>query len=280
MERIFLSILIQNEAIKVIDFHVHTFPDKIAEKAVSKLEKISGLTPATNGTLGDTIRKLEQNHVDHAVLLNIATTPSQQSTINQCAQKINDTLSDKFSAFGSVHFLNKDALNELMHIKERGIKGIKLHPDYQEFEIDDARLFPIYEKCCELELPIVFHAGWDCYSPDFIHAKPIASRRVIDMFPKLQVVLAHMGGIYCWDDVEKYLIGQNVYLDTSMCCTYAEKSQIERMIKNHDENRILFGTDCPWGTYSQNFDYLKSMNLSLSHLRKIFHQNAETLLKL
>lgn len=275
-----MSIEIDGNITKLIDFHVHTFPDKIAEKAVGKLQKISGLTPITDGTISDTINKMQQFNIDRSVILNIATAPSQQESINNCAAKINHDYGDKLTAFGSVHFENPDCLAELERIKSLGIKGVKLHPDYQGFMIDDKRLYPIYDKCAELNLPIVFHAGYDCYSPELVHAMPCASRKVIDMFPDLVVILAHFGGLMHWDDVEKYLIGQNVYLDTSMCRSFSTPEQFSRMVANHDENKILFGSDCPWENPLSDAMYIASMDLSYAKKQKIFSQNAKLLLGL
>lgn len=273
-----VSVTYQGCQYEIIDSHVHTFPDKIAEGAVGKLQKISGITPATNGTVTDTLRVMQENHVDHGILLNIATLPKQQTSINNCAKEINDSMGERFTAFGSVHFLAEDALTELERIKAMGISGIKLHPDYQDFLIDDERLFPIYEKCAALSLPIVFHAGWDCYSPDLIHAPPAASRRVLDTFPKLTMVLAHFGGLRLWDEVEASLIGQNVWLDTAMCATFGEAKQIERLIKLHDPDKILLGSDCPWEHPARSVEFILGMDLSEELKRKILSENARRLL--
>ena len=67
----------------------------------------------------------------------------------------------KRQGFGSVHPSHPDALKELERIHALGIKGIKFHPDYQYFFVDEERMFPIYEKCGKLGLIVVFHAGWD-----------------------------------------------------------------------------------------------------------------------
>ena len=96
---------------------------------------------------------------------------------------------------GSVHPDNPDALNELQRIKDLSIKAIKLHPDYQGFFIDEEKLFPIYQMCSDLDLPIVFHSGWDCYSPQLVHAMPEASAKIAKKFPRLKMVLAHFGGL-------------------------------------------------------------------------------------
>jgi predicted TIM-barrel fold metal-dependent hydrolase len=275
-----LAIHYKGMTIEVIDFHTHTFPDKIAEKTIHKLESISKLTTVTNGTLDDMLVKSQANGVDKSVVLNIATLPTQQTTINNCAYDTNQLHKNSIISFGSVHFLAEDALQELDRIKELDLKGIKLHPDYQGFMIDDKRLFPIYEKCAELGLIIVFHSGWDFYSPNLIHASPIASRNVIQQFPNLKIVLAHFGGIHCWDEVERYLVGENVYFDTSMCYTFVKNEQMERMIKNHDGNKILLGSDCPWENPKDSINFILSLNISDLEKEKILGLNAKALLNI
>lgn len=274
-----MSVLLNGKRIEVIDAHVHTFPDTVAPAAVGKLEKISGLTPSTDGTVAQTLAKMEECGVDRAVFLNIATSPKQQTTINNCAAQLSRELAGRVTSFGSVHVLAEDALDELQRIKSLGLRGIKLHPDYQGFLIDDERLYPIYDACAELDLPIVFHSGWDCYSPELIHAPPQASRRVLDHFPKLKMVLAHFGGLKLWDDVEEYLVGQNVWFDTAMCATYADPAQIERMILRHGPDKVFLGSDCPWENPARSIEFLLSLNLSDAAKEAILSANLKAFLR-
>lgn len=266
-----MAIIYKEEEMKVIDAHVHTFPDKIAPKAVGKLQRISGITPATDGTQSDTKRVMAESRVDHSILLNIATSPGQEATINACAVK---TCEEKaFTALGSVHFLSEDVESILKEAKAAGLVGIKLHPDYQGFMIDDPRVFPVYEVCASLDLPVVFHAGWDCYSPDLIHATPDRSAAVMKAFPKLKMVLAHFGGMKCWDAVEEYLIGKNVWLDTAMCASYADPVKMRRMMLKHNPQQILFGSDCPWENPAESISFLCNMDLPAHMVRSILSEN-------
>ena len=114
---------------------------------VGKLARISGISPYTDGTFAQTQQCMEKSGIDHAVLLNIATAPGQEHTINACASEINRQ--PDFTALGSIHFLSENPVKEVHRIKELGLCGVKLHPDYQGFMIDDERLFPIYEACAE-----------------------------------------------------------------------------------------------------------------------------------
>lgn len=274
----------------IIDFHVHAFSEKIVERAMEQLVKtLTKATkylpetaknePCTDGTLGDLIAKMDKYSIDKGVLLPIATKPSQQRVVNDWAK---ESESDRILPFGSVHPDAEDALNELERIKKMGLYGVKLHPDYQEFMVDEERLFPIYEKCIELNLPILFHAGFDPISPEKVHAMPDAFARIMDRFPDITMVLAHFGGMLKWDMVEEYLIGRkgNLYFDISTVTCYLSDKQAERMIKKHGSERILFATDMPWDCPQNIISLVERLNLSDEDRENIFYSNAQRLLKL
>lgn len=272
-----MSIILNNKKIPVFDFHTHTFPDKIAEKALSNLRTISGIIPCTDGTIKSTKDLFKELNIDYFLNLNIATSKTQENTINNNVIKLNSE-NEKIISFGSVHYLSNNAVSQLEYLKKHGVKGVKLHPDYQGFMIDDERLFPIYEKCTELGLIVVFHCGWDCYSPDLVHAPANLSLKVHKMFPNMKMVLAHFGGLMRWNEAEQYLIGEEIYFDTAMCASNMEKSQIERMILNHDDNKILFGSDCPWENPKKSLEFILSLNIPDNVKEKILYKNAFSLL--
>ncbi len=263
----------------VIDFHVHAFDERIAEKAISKLEETSDFMAFNRGTIKETIECFDEWGVDKGVLLTIATKPSQQKTINDWAL---NQASDRIIPFGSIHPDAEDVFEELERIKSMGLKGIKFHPDYQEFFIDDEKMLPIYKKCAELGLIVVFHAGYDPLSPDIIHALPEASAKVFKAVPNMTMVLAHLGGMYHFDDVEKYLVGLegNLYFDTAYINNNIDKSQLERIINNHGADRILLASDSPWHEASGEIALVKSLGISDEDKELILHKNAERLLGL
>jgi predicted TIM-barrel fold metal-dependent hydrolase len=270
-----------------IDFHLHAFADKIAERAIGELQKNlreGGLddTAYSNGTMSDTISYYEK-HDYCGVLMPIATKPSQMRVCNDWAAEKNDK--KRFWSYGSIYPKTTSAeelaavLSELERIKALGLFGIKLHPDYQTFYPDDESIFPIYEKCSELSLPIMFHAGFDPISPNLTHATPDRLLRVIETFPKLTAIFAHMGGEDHWDEVEELLCGKNCYIDTSYCAENMESSQMERMIKKHGSKRVLFGSDFPWKDPVVIVNKINSLKLTEDELEDIFNKNALELLK-
>lgn len=263
----------------VIDFHIHAFDDAIAQRAIEKLEITSDMKAFTDGTISDTIKHFDKWGVDKGVLLPIATKPSQQVTINNwaIAQK-----SERIIPFGSVHPEAEDVFEELERIKSLGLFGVKFHPDYQNFIIDEDRMIPIYKKCAELDLPVIFHAGFDPLSPDYIHAMPENSARAFKAVPEMTMILAHLGGMYHWDEVEKYLVGLdgNLYFDTAVIAGECEKEQLERIIRNHGANRILLASDCPWHESTSEIEMIKNLDISEKDKELILHKNAEKILGL
>lgn len=261
----------------IIDFHVHAFADKIAEKAVSKLAEVSGFKPCTNGTISGLLSKMDEAGIDKSVVLPIATKPSQQTVINDWAKSI---MNDRIYSFGSVHPDAEDALQEIHRIKELGLYGIKLHPDYQDFYVDDPKMYPIYSECVKCGLPITFHAGYDPISPHITHGMPDAFSRVFDEFPDLKVILAHLGGMLQWNLVEKYIAGRydNVYLDIAAVADYITNEQALKLIRTHGADKILFASDIPWASPADLLNFINSLHLDYDEKLSILYKNAENLL--
>jgi len=260
----------------LIDFHIHAFNPKIAQRAVEGLQKASGIKPYTYGLIEETLSRFDEWGVDKGVLLPIATKPSQQKIINNwCAQQNHD----RIYSFGSIHPDAEDALEELERIKALGLYGVKLHPDYQNFMVDDELLDPIYDKLEKLDLPVVFHAGYDFVSPRLIHCPPERAENLIKRHKGLKIILAHLGGNDCWQQVYQVLagIGGEVYLDTAFT-GYCENNLMEKIINKHGSERILFASDCPWESPRFLADKIDSLHISDDAKENIFSRNALRLL--
>jgi len=264
----------------VIDFHTHAFNDKIAEKAIAKLEIVSNQKAYSNGKI-DAIDEIAKSGViDKAVLLPVATKPTQQTIINDWAKEMGDKY-ENIIPFGSVHPFAEDVFEELQRIKEMGLYGVKLHPDYQEFFIDDEKVFKVYEKCAELSLPVIFHAGWDPLSPDIVHAPPKASRKAHDAVPQMTMILAHMGGMKHWEEVLEYIAGlENIYLDTAYTVNFMPTDIFREIVLKHGADKILFGSDFPWHKSNMEKEFIESLDFSDEDKKKILGENARKLLGL
>lgn len=260
-----------------IDFHVHAFADKIAPRTIASLAACAQTEPYTNGTLADTEDAMRRWGVDGIVLLSIATKPSQHLVCNNWAASVK---SDRIFPFGSIHPDGEDVFAELERIKALGLYGIKLHPDYQHFYVDEPRMLPIYRKCAELGLPIIFHAGFDPVSPSDVHCTPDRAAAILEKCPETTMILAHLGGNEMWDEVWEKLAGRfgNLWMDTALAGSFIGEEQLARIIEKHGADRILLASDCPWDSTGKTIEKIRRLGLSAEDEQKIFSGNAIRLL--
>lgn len=259
----------------VIDFHTHCFPEKIAQNAIGKLSFASGgLLPSGDGTLSSLRKVMQEGGVDKFVVNNIATNAKQQKNVNDFAISINggDVIS-----FGSVYPDAPDALYELERIAAAGLRGVKLHPDYQSFFVDDEKMKPIYKKISSLGLVTTFHAGRDLGYHAPFHCTPERLRRALSWFDS-PVVAAHWGGAYMSQEVIRKLCGLPVYFDLSFGYGVIPRYDALKMIEKHGTDRLLFGTDCPWHTPELERRTIETLGLSDTEKQAIYGGNAEKLL--
>lgn len=259
----------------IIDFHTHAFPDRIAHSAMEKLSFASGgLIPQTDGTLSGLHAVMQLDSINKSVLLGIATNEKQQQSVNDFVTACE---SDKIIPFGSVYPHSEHALDELERIKSLGLKGIKFHPEYQQFFVDDEKMKPLYKKASQLGLIILFHAGEDMGYPAPYHATPERLRTAAKWIDS-PMVCAHWGSANMGEDVLKYLCDIPVYFDTAFGYAAMPKDRAQRIIDKKGTDLILFGSDCPWHAPSWDVGMIETLDLSQSDKEKIYHLNAEKLL--
>lgn len=263
----------------IIDFHTHCFPDKIAEKALPVLKQRSGIThPFHDGTVSGLLELAKNSGIDYSVVLNIATNPHQQSKVNDFAISLNET--DGIIPFGSVHPDSDNALNELERLKANGIKGVKLHPDYQGFFVNDKKMLPIYEKIASLGMITLFHCGFDIGYPEPVHCTAQALAEVLPVFDGSPVVAAHFGGIWSLPETRKHLAGKNVYLDTAYGYGTITPRYAKEIIDIHGVDKILFASDAPWNAPWQDIELVRCFGLSEDEEKAVLGENARKLLGL
>ncbi len=261
----------------IIDFHIHAFPDGLAQKTIPLLAERSHLTPNSDGTVDMTIAKMRASGVDKAVMQNIATNPRQMEKVNDFAVFCNER--EELIAFGSVH-PEADYEKELDRLQDAGIRGIKLHPDYQGFFIDAPGMQKVYEAILKRGFVLLFHAGVDIGLPEPVHASAEAISHTLGLFSGEKVVFAHMGGYLMYEQTMDKLIGRDVYIDTSFSFGRADGELLHTMIKSHKPDKILFATDFPWGDFAEEIGHIKALDIPETLRENIYHKNAETLLRL
>jgi len=260
----------------IIDFHTHAFPDKIASKAMDKLSHDSGgLDPQTDGTVESLKKEMKKDGVDASVVLSIATNPKQQTNVNNFAAEINNE--ENIFAFGSVHPDADDALCELERIKELGLKGVKFHPEYQNFFVDDEKMKPIYKKISSLGLVTVFHSGYDYGYPPPYHCMPQNILGALRWFDS-PVVAAHWGGVSCGLEVVEKLCGKDIWFDLSFGYDTMPRPVAQMIVDKHTPDRLLFASDAPWHRPKWEMRLINTLDISDSDREKIYYKNALKLL--
>lgn len=264
----------------IIDFHTHVFPDDIADNAVSKLARSAHITPCNDGTLKSLLSAMQKSGVDLSVILPVMTHPKQFRRINEVAAEYNRSYSGRVLSFGGIH-PDCDSIEECFRILvDLGFRGIKLHPDYQQVMFNDARYKKIIELACENDMIISVHAGYDLSMGYPAHCSPTMALEILRELNPPKLVLAHCGGFDQWNDVERLLVGQEVYLDLAYTLGFIPEEQLVRIIRHHGADRILFATDNPWQDQANVIRRIQALPIPASDKQKILGDNAEDLLGL
>lgn len=279
----------------IIDIHTHTFPNKLAAATLDKLSSMSHTTPFIDGTVQGLARSMEKAGIHRSVVLPVATSPKQVIHINDASARLNDQAEETgIASFGCIHPDFEDWKAELARVASLGMKGIKIHPVYQGVDLDDPRYLRILDRAGELGLIVVTHAGQDVGYPGRISCSPAMARNALRQTGPLPLILAHMGGWRDWDQVEEFLADTPALLDTSFSLGaltplndgYYHPSdlplmapeQFVRMVRCFGAERILFGSDSPWGDQSADVARLRSLPLTEKEREAILGGNARRLL--
>ena len=278
----------------IIDFHTHTFPNKIAEKAVQKLSDACHTVPFTNGTAAELTASMKDAGIAMSVVLPVATNPEKVSAINDVSAELNGK--DGLLHFGCMHPTCPDWHSELGRIAALGLKGIKLHPIYQDVDFDDIRYLRILDRAAELGLIVVTHSGEDIGFPGVVRYSPQMVANALKQVGDVTLVLAHMGGWRNWQEAEALLSGSCVYIDTSFSLGtltptspdyYTERqlrlldeSEFVRIVRSFGSEKVLFGTDSPWTMQKSSAEAFTALPLTEKEKQEILYGNAARLLKL
>jgi len=281
----------------VIDFHAHTFPDKIAIAAVQKLAGMSHTKAFADGTVTGLAASMAANGIDASLILPVATSERQVVHVNDASARINEEWRDRgILSFAAMHPDFADWKNELSRVARMGMKGVKIHPIYQNVDLDDIRYLRILDRCGELGLMVLTHAGRDIGYPDRDNCTPRMTYNALKQVGPITLILAHMGGWRHWDEVEELLVDTGVYLDTSYCLGrmvttadgyYTEDvmnlmrhEQFIRMVRSFGKERILYGSDSPWFSQNKGRDRILEVPLTPEEHAAILGGNAQRLLGL
>jgi predicted TIM-barrel fold metal-dependent hydrolase len=258
----------------IFDSHVHIFPDAIAARVVAELGAKAGITAPGDGPRTGLLEQLRRAGIDGALNCPIATRPEQVAGINAKAVAGNRW---PLLSLGTVHPDTPDPEQVLEALRAGGVAGIKLHPEYQAFDLDEPRLAATWRACERLGLVVVMHAGEDIGFEPPCHASPAAIRALLSTYPRLKLVAAHFGGWRQWDEVRRHLLGAPVWFDLAFTFGYLPDAEVVEMIRRHGVERVLFGSDAPWSDPALGLAALRRLPFTPAERDAILWDNAAAL---
>lgn len=263
----------------LVDFHTHAFADALAPRAIEALSRGSCLRPAGSGTVADLLASMDAAGVDMSVVCPIATKPAQFEGILRWALAVREAHGGRLVPLASVHPDDPDATAHVDAAAGAGFPGLKFHPYYQGFAVDEPRMLPLYRRMAERGLFAVFHSGYDIGFPFVPLSSPERLARVLDAVPDLRVVATHFGGWLDWENARRFLFGRDVWIETSLALAELTPAVARAMALSHRPDRLLFGTDSPWRAPAAELARWRALDFPPGLLRTVFSGNALALLR-
>jgi len=260
---------------RIIDVHTHVWPDALAPYAVSAVGSQGHIAAHYDGTVAGLTAAMDRAGVKTSVVLPVATKAAQVRTINDWAATLR--IDPRIVPFGAMHPDLEDAADEIARMRSLGLTGFKMHPEYQSFGPLDPHLEPIYAAAVDHGMTLLFHAGGDV-AFDTVRGTPEVFAELLDAWPDLHVVLAHMGGFRQWHAVSGRLAGRDVYFDTAYTLGHLPDDEFVALAREHGCSRVLFGSDGPWTDVAQQLEHLRRLPFTDEEFEAILWRNAERML--
>ena len=257
----------------IADSHSHIFPQKIAEKASKSIGDFYD-TENKNPSAAPEIllEKDKAAGISKILVCSSAVVAHQVEGINSFISE-QCQLHPEFLGLGTLHPDYENYSEELDRIVSLGLHGLKFHPDFQHFDIDDPRMDKIYEKASKLGLVILFHMGDDRTD----YSSPLRLARVVDKYPDLKVIAAHFGGYRAWDKVKNIRKSENVFFDTSSSLEFLPKETALDLIDHFGYKQFMFGVDFPMWDPKEELEKYFSLGLSEEINQAILAENFKRL---
>ena len=260
---------------KIIDSHTHIYPEAIAGKAAASIRDFYSLgDEEIEGSLAELLRRGTAAGIDSFMVLPVGMKPAQVHSVNSFILERMEK-EPRVTGLGTVHAAMEDLEEEVQWILDSPLRGIKLHPDFQRFPIDDPRLFPVYEML-RGKKPIMFHTGDPRY--DFSH--PARVRRVLELFPGLQTIAAHFGGYSVYEEAYEALRDTDCVFDVSSSLMFLPEGMAERYIDGYGAERMMFGSDFPLWDPGVEVRRFLGLKLTQQQREQIAHKTAERVFSL
>lgn len=281
----------------VVDFHSHNFPAALAPRALAvmcaKLTEMNAagfgeLRPVGDGTVATQLRDMDRAGVDVCVNCPVCTRPENFDAILRRALAVRGGAEGAAAAtrivqLGSAHPDDPDFRRHLALLRENGISGIKIHPNYQGIDLADPRVVPFFEALRDEGLFVISHCGFD---PGYIGAPSVAGpaeiAKLLAAVPGLRFVAGHLGG-ECGNPAratDLLLPFPDCWIDTATMCHHDGHAEARRVVREWPADRMVFGTDYFWRDQAHLMRWVRELRPDPVEQERIFHGNARRLLGL
>ena len=252
----------------IIDIHTHIYPVALARRAME-----------VTGHENDDFKKLpirenllarmREAGVDLSVNLPVVSKPQNQGEVNRFAK---ESARKNIIPFGGLHPDCANVIEELEKLKDMEMAGIKFHPPFQKVNLEDPKYGEMWRKINELGFPVLIHMGtarivrpYDLY--------PSGIRKILKSAPDIPIIMAHMGSFCMMKNPDEDLenLPENVFIDTAM--------EFEEIIRRFGTNRVLYGSDFPYGTQKAAIARIKDSSFTDSEKEDMLWRNAAKILK-
>lgn len=258
----------------IIDAHCHVWPDHIAAQVLAG--RPSGLDPRFDGTLTGLIATMDDAGVDMGLALGVA---AVARTVARTNEFIGTVPRDRLIPFGTVH-PELSIEDNLRHLRDNGIRGVKLHPLFQELDFNSPQVAELIAALAEDGVTIITHVGAGGDDDANRRGNPAALRAIIDANPGIRLMACHYGGYHRLEEAREHLIGSPIYLETSWPPTMAELEPdlVRAIIEDHGADRIVFGSDWPMASPKDEIAAIRNLGLSAEDEAAILGGNIARLL--
>ena len=255
---------------KIFDAHCHIYPEKIAGRAVEGIDSFYGVASHGKGTAADLIEKGTTAGVDRFLVHSVATSEQQVQSINSFIANEVAEHPDKLIGFGTLYPKSENIEEDYEHLRSLGLKGVKLHPDFQRSPVDGAQYRRIFDLCVKDNFPVLVHFG-DIRND---YSNPDRAVNLLKDYPTLKITGAHLGGWSVWRQAaEKLSVFENLYVDCCSSTAYLSDSEFYRYVEKFGTKRVFFGTDYPMWNSIPEIKALIRAGFTDEELRDVFYGN-------
>ena len=293
-----------------VDVHLHLYETKEAgeqEKATYEIweygRKPDVVFSRFGGDVDDALAAMDEAGFKHAVVVNLFAVDLLDEAIRAAGPaahaerliRLNQWACEEAAAHSELSvFVAADPavlggdegaghLREM--VESHGAGGIKVHPVVQRFMPDDPRMGAIYRTCVEFGVPVLSHAGSAKANARF--ADPASFAPVLEAFPDLTLVLAHLGGARWSQTAEFARAFPQVTFDLSEIIEWTgapnapTREDLARLIRDVGPARVMLGTDFPWYDLGRTVDLVMDLPLLATEEKEaILGMNAARILRL